>query len=110
LTTINSLPFTISDVDRFKTFEFEGRDYRLRLRKNNQSGGYSMDVYQGTSLLFNGVLNYGSPLVDSIVPDLPFNIVPIDPQLLVGSSQAETEITDDNLGVTVKLVTAVIVT
>lgn len=103
-----NLPFTSADFSIKKSFEFDGIVYKLRLRKNNQTDGYSMDIFDTfDNHLFTGRVAYKTSVIDAPYPDLPFQILPLDINELINQLEAETEITDDNLGDTVKLYTEI---
>ncbi len=109
--THESLPFTVSDVNIKKIFEFNGTQYALRLRRNNNDNYFSMDVFDANdTFVYNSVLTYGCPFVTSKYANLPFQILPLDISQLFGNKDAQMEITDANLGVTVQLYTKISLT
>lgn len=109
--TVESIPLTKEDVDVKKRFEFEGQTFQFRLRRNKLDEYFSLDIFDiDDVLVFNNRLTYKYEFVDSILPDLPFQIIPIDPTEIFNPAEAETEITEDNLGIEVKLATSITVT
>ena len=100
------LPFSIADRDFKKSFEFDGVTYKLRLRKNEINEFYTLDVFsEDDEVVYTSILNYSRYYVNSIFPDLPFQISPFDVLKLYESSEAVTEITDETLGDPVQLYT-----
>jgi len=111
MTDVESIPLTVEDINVKKSFEFSGQTFQFRLRKNNQDDTFSLDIFDTEdNLIFNSRLSYKYSFVDSKFPDLPFQIIPFDPTELFTPREAETEVTDDNLGVSVKLVTEIVIT
>ena len=110
---VTSIPFSFSDLDAKKSFDFQDTTYKIRLRQNTESGNvsseesfFSLDVFSETDIfLFSSKISYKFTFVDSILPGLLFQILPIDPKEFSNPQNAESEITEENLGVNVLLVT-----
>jgi hypothetical protein len=102
------LPFTSDDLDVKKIFEFEGSQFKFRLRNNEQTSILSLEVFDvNDDFVFSGPLIYKKNFVDSKYPELPFQIVPLDITELADNLNHETSVTVDNIGVTVQLYTGV---
>jgi len=107
MVNIESVPFTLEDLDQKKLFDFNDVTYKLRLRKNFQEENlYSVEVFSEDDVfLYSSAVRYKYLFVNSNVPNLPFQILPVDPVEFDNPDQAQTEINDENLGETVLLCT-----
>lgn len=102
-----SLPFSGSDLGIKKGFEFDGVTYFLRLRKNSQGGFFTIEIFDSEdNFIYSGPIHYRYEFGIEVFADLPFTIVPLDINEFFASLEVETEVTDDNLGDTVKLYTS----
>lgn len=64
-----------------------------------------MDVFnEAGEIIYTSRLVYAYPFVSAVI-DLPFQILPIDTTEYFNPLEAETEITEENLGDTVRLYT-----
>lgn len=105
------LPFTGADIGVKKGFEFDGVTYFLRLRKNAQGNFYTMEVFDGDdNFVYSGPLRYRYAFGEQVSAGLPFTIIPFDFTELFNPLEAQTEITDENLGSTVRLYTSITIT
>lgn len=106
--TTEQIPISKADIDLKRSFEFDGITVKLRLRKNKLLDFFTMDVFDESDvIIYTGRLSYKTEFDDSRFAELPFQFVPFDINEFFNPLEAETEITDDNLGVEVKLLISV---
>lgn len=102
-----SLPFSESDLNIKKSFEFNGIIYFLRLRKNKLYEFYSLDVFDELdNFIFSNILNYGRYFNDSVIIDLPIQFVLLNLLELFESKNIEKEINSETLGNDIKFYTS----
>ncbi len=102
------IPITIEDRDIKKTFEFNGTQYKIRLRKNDEFNFYVIEVFSIEDVfLFSSRIGYRRMFLDSKKPGISVDFMPLDIQELINNVASIDEITDDNLGVQVQLYTSI---